>query len=60
MPESRDYRLVLDTDDFWFGGHGLVMAGQVYPVQLSPADNRKQSIQIYVPARTAQVLMPCD
>ena len=60
VPESRDYRLVLDTDDFWFGGHGLVMAGQVYPVQLSPADNRKQSIQIYVPARTAQVLMPCD
>jgi 1,4-alpha-glucan branching enzyme len=58
VPEWRNYHAVLDTDDFWFGGHGLNNPGQVYPVQKTPADHREQSIQIYIPARTAQVLRP--
>lgn len=58
VPEWRNYHAILDTDDFWFGGHGLNNPGQVYPVQKTPADHREQSIQIYIPARTAQVLRP--
>jgi len=57
VPERADYRLILNTDDFWFGGHGLVSTGQVYPVQAVPAGMHTQSIQVYVPARTAQVLL---
>ncbi len=59
LPEPRSYRMILNTDDFWFGGHGLVNPGQTYPVQTVPADDRRQSAQIYIPARTAQVLLPC-
>ncbi len=58
VPARADYRLTLNTDDFWFGGHGLVSTGQVYPAQSVPYDGHAQSIQVYVPARTAQVLLP--
>jgi len=58
VPEPANYRLVLNTDEFWFGGHGLVNTGQVYPRQTIPADGRNQSVQIYIPCRTAQILMP--
>jgi 1,4-alpha-glucan branching enzyme len=58
VPDPRNYKLQLNTDDFWFGGHGNVTTGQVYPLQEVPADNRLQSIQVYIPPRTAQVLVP--
>ncbi len=58
VPDAADYRLVLNTDDFWFGGHGIVATGQPYPCQPVPADGRSQSIQVYIPARSAQVLAP--
>jgi len=58
VPDSNDYRLTLNTDDFWFGGHGIVPAGQYYPWQSVGFHGRNQSIQIYIPARTAQVLAP--
>ena len=58
VPEPKHYHAILDTDDFWFGGHGLVDPGQAHPSQSVPADHRDQSIQIYIPARTAQVLLP--
>ncbi len=58
VPEPADYRIILNTDDFWFGGHGIVQTGQVYPRQNVEIHERKQSIQVYVPARTAQVLVP--
>ncbi len=58
VPDPKDYKLQLNTDDFWFGGHGNVQTGQVYPLQEVPADHRLQSIQVYIPPRTAQVLMP--
>lgn len=56
VTEPADYKVILNTDDFWFGGHGIVVAGQVYPCQNHPAHGRHQSIQIYIPTRTAQVL----
>ena len=58
VPAAREYRLILNTDAPQFGGHGLVAADQVYPVQAYPWFNRAQSIQIYLPARTALVLRP--
>jgi 1,4-alpha-glucan branching enzyme len=58
VPDPRDYQMILNTDDPWFGGHGLVRSGQVYPYQARPEHDRPQSIQLYIPARTAQVLAP--
>lgn len=58
VPDAHDYRLVLNSDDVFFGGHAIVQAGQRYPVQHTPFDHRRQSVQIYLPARTAQVLAP--
>ncbi|GMU24326.1 MAG: 1,4-alpha-glucan branching enzyme [Phycisphaerae bacterium] len=58
VPDPTDYALVLNTDDFFFGGHGIVMTGQVYPRQDVPWQDRRQSIQMYLPSRTAQVLAP--
>ena len=58
VPEPRNYRLILNTDDLWFGGHGLVLTGQGYPWQHVAEHGRPQSIQVYLPARTAQVLAP--
>lgn len=58
VPWRVDYRLLLNTDDIWFGGHAIVQAGQPYPCQGVAWHNRAQSIQIYLPARTAQVLAP--
>jgi 1,4-alpha-glucan branching enzyme len=58
VPQHRDYRMVLNTDDRVFGGFGAVPQEQVYPIQDHIAHGRQQSIQIYLPARSAQVLAP--
>jgi 1,4-alpha-glucan branching enzyme len=58
VPQGCDYKLVLNTDDLWFAGHGEVLTGQRYPHQGTPWDHRLGSIQIYIPARSALVLAP--
>jgi 1,4-alpha-glucan branching enzyme len=58
VPEPADYRLVLNTDDPAFAGHGAVAAKQAYPWQRVECHARPQSVQIYLPARTALVLAP--
>ncbi len=58
VPDSSDYRVVLDTDAVEFGGFGLVYQGQVYAHQSVPMYGRSGSVQIYLPARSAQVLVP--
>ncbi|HZT43880.1 MAG TPA: alpha-amylase family glycosyl hydrolase [Chthonomonadaceae bacterium] len=58
VPDPAGYQVVLDTDARAFGGHGRVAEGMVYPRQDIPMYGRAQSIQIYLPARTAQVLAP--
>jgi 1,4-alpha-glucan branching enzyme len=60
VPQACDYRLALNTDHPDFGGFGSVAEGQQYPIQPQEMHGRKQSVQIYVPARTAQVLAPVD
>lgn len=58
VPEAIDYVVMLNTDDLFFGGHGIVSKGQHYPWQGVQSHGKEQSIQIYVPSRSAQVLCP--
>ncbi|MCX6380898.1 MAG: alpha-amylase family glycosyl hydrolase [Armatimonadetes bacterium] len=58
VPDSADYRVILETDASLFSGHGRVEEGVTYPLQEESTFNRQQSVQIYLPSRTAQVLAP--
>jgi 1,4-alpha-glucan branching enzyme len=58
VPDAHDYALYATTDAKQFGGPGLVQEDMIYPWQHVPMYGRNQSIQIYIPARSAQVLVP--
>jgi len=58
VPDRADYRVILDTDATEYGGHGLLAVPLVYPWQDVPMYTQTQSLQIYLPARSAQVLAP--
>lgn len=58
VPDDTDYRVILDTDAARFGGFGRAAADTVYPIQSIPMYGRSQSVQIYLPSRSAQVLAP--
>ena len=58
VPDATDYHVILNTDDRSFGGRGIVGSDQAYPRQEVPCDGRGQSTQMYLPARTGQVLAP--
>ena len=58
VPDPKDYAIVLDSDADRFGGLGRVTAPTTYPIQSVPWDGRQQSIQLYLPTRSAQVLAP--
>jgi len=58
LPAPQDRCVVLNTDDVFFGGHAHVRTGEIYPWQNVPHEGRPQSMQIYLPARTALVLAP--
>ncbi len=58
IPDPRNYKVVLNTDNRQFSGPGLVHEEMVYPRQEVPMYGRRQSIQIYLPSRSAQVLAP--
>jgi 1,4-alpha-glucan branching enzyme len=58
VPDPADYRLVLDTDAHAFEGFGRVVEGITYPKQDVPLERRQQSLSIYLPNRSAQVLEP--
>jgi 1,4-alpha-glucan branching enzyme len=60
VPDPANYKVVLSTDDTRFGGHGRSPEGTLCPVQQIPWDGRNQSIEIYLPSRTALVLAPVD
>lgn len=60
VPDPADYRLVLDSDQERFGGHGRVAEDAVYPRQDTPLYGRPHTVQIYLPSRTAQVLAPAS
>jgi 1,4-alpha-glucan branching enzyme len=58
VPDPSDYRIILNTDAREFAGPGLILPNTVYPLQRVAWENRGQSVQVYLPARTAQVLKP--
>lgn len=58
VPDPTDYRQVLNTDWLEFDGFGNVPHDAVYPRQEFGMYGRPNSIQLYIPARTAQVLAP--
>ncbi|CAN5439404.1 alpha-amylase family glycosyl hydrolase [soil metagenome] len=58
VPDPLDYQMVLNTDNKEFAGHGLLEENQKFVWQPVGTHGRKQSIQVYVPARSAIVLAP--
>jgi 1,4-alpha-glucan branching enzyme len=58
VPDAVDYTVALDTDRPEFGGFGRTEPGAAYLLQAAPAQGRDQSVQVYLPARSAQVLEP--
>ena len=58
VPDAANYQLVLNTDDKLFDGFGSCAANVINARQNIPMQNRQQSIQIYLPARSAQVMLP--
>jgi 1,4-alpha-glucan branching enzyme len=58
VPDPKDYLLELDTDAKPFEGQGRIAVGTKYPWQKEPCFGREQSVQIYLPSRSAQVLAP--
>jgi 1,4-alpha-glucan branching enzyme len=58
VPDGEDYQVVLNSDDWRFGGFGRCASDVVYPLQPVPMYGRGQSLQIYLPSRSAQVLAP--
>lgn len=58
VPDPTDYRLILTTDAERFSGPGLVTEEMTFPWQNVAYGGRAQSLQVYVPARTAIVLAP--
>jgi len=58
VPDPKNYKVILNTDDKRFAGPGLTAEQITYPLQKVPHAGRQQSIQVYLPARSAQVLAP--
>lgn len=58
VPDGEDYQVVLNTDAADYAGLGRCTEGEIYPCQPVPMYGRSQSVQIYLPSRSAQVLAP--
>lgn len=53
-----EYRLLLDTDEFRFGGYGRLERGQVYGTVPEPTGGGTyQALRVYLPSRSALVLL---
>jgi 1,4-alpha-glucan branching enzyme len=58
MPDPVDYKVLLNTDNALFSGPGLVIDPPKFTIQHVPCGGRQQSIQVYLPPRSAIVLAP--
>ncbi len=58
VPDKKNYQVVLSSDLKRFGGQGRVKHRQKYPVREDRTQGREQSVMLYLPSRTAQVLAP--
>ena len=52
VPNKADYEMKMTTDDWAYGGNGLI-AHMTYPVKEFDGQNY---VELYIPARTAMVL----
>lgn len=57
---SGSYRMVLDTDDRQFGGHGRLTPGQVHRTVAEQGNPWGTRLMVYLPSRTGLVLKPSD
>ena len=58
VPDACDYGVALDSDRGIYEGHDRVAPDMRYPWQKVACAERQQSIQLYLPSRSAQVLAP--
>lgn len=58
VPDPRDYRVVLDSDLPLYGGFGRVEPNAIYPWQDVPMYGQNQTVMVYLPSRSVQVLAP--
>jgi 1,4-alpha-glucan branching enzyme len=54
--ESASFQVVLDTDEWRFGGQGRIAHDPVYATSPLPMNPEFMGLQIYVPCRTALIL----
>ena len=57
VPDPTDYRPVLNSDDWQYGGQGRSANDVTYAKQYGYG-GRPQSVQLYLPSRTVQVIRP--
>jgi len=60
VPEPGQYKILLNSDEERFGGHARVSAESRYFSSPEPWCGRDQYIQIYIPCRTALVLVKAE
>ncbi|KAG0366767.1 alpha-1,4-glucan branching enzyme [Gamsiella multidivaricata] len=60
VPEPGKYKILLNTDEERFGGHARVSNDSEYFSTPEPWAGRNQFIQVYIPCRTALVLIKSD
>ncbi len=58
VPEATNYQIVLTSDMSKYGGFGRILDGHIFPADDEPWDEMEQSLQTYLPCRTAIVLAP--
>jgi 1,4-alpha-glucan branching enzyme len=60
VPDAENYRVLLNSDDWAFAGAGRgdESGKGLYPLQQVAMYGRDQSVQIYLPSRSIQVLAP--
>ena len=56
---DTSHMILFDTDEQQFAGHDRLLVGHnmIYPVQKEPWNNRPVYIELYIPSRTAIVLI---
>ena len=55
MSRGEDYRVLMSTDDFCYGGYGRIGRD---PVSAFTPGEEGNMVRLYLPARTAVVLCP--
>ncbi|KAG9066326.1 alpha-1,4-glucan branching enzyme [Linnemannia hyalina] len=60
VPTPGQYKILLNSDEEHFGGHGRVSAESRYFSTPEPWGGHQQYIQVYIPSRTALILVKAE